>query len=170
MTLRELKSGDLFYFEGDNHAKQPLEYCCSPTQSSSTPKPPKKLPDVGKIEYMGFKLSKFQGTNVGYGGVTHKIDSKGRPISGIFDSSKHSLRESTRKVSGVETEYPDGGSKVHSSLKAAIKYIHQWHGVEDTVRSVKNRFQFTRQPIPDCYLTKIDKASESLAALGLCSQ
>jgi hypothetical protein len=93
-------------------------------------KPPKSLPDEGKVEYMGFKLSKFEGTNVGYGGVTHKIDSKGKIVSGLFDASKHQLQEATRKTSGVETEYPDGGSKVHSSLKAAIKYIHQWHGVE----------------------------------------
>ena len=95
--------------------------------------PPKTLPAEGKVEYMGFKLSKFEGTNVGYGGATHTIDTRkyhmGKIVSGTFDASKHQLHESTRKVSGVETEYPDGGSKIHPSLKAAIKYIHQWHGI-----------------------------------------
>jgi hypothetical protein len=93
--------------------------------------PPRSLPEEGQVEYMGFLLSKYQGTNVGYGGTTHKIDSRGKTVSGPFDASKHSLRQSTRKVSGVSVvNMEDNYERVMSSLREAIKFIHQYNGIE----------------------------------------
>ena len=93
--------------------------------------PPRSLPEEGQVEYMGFLLSKYQGTNVGYGGTTHKIDSRGKTVSGPFDASKHSLRQSTRKVSGVSVvNMEDQYERVMPSLREAIKFIHQYNGIE----------------------------------------
>ena len=93
--------------------------------------PPKSLPNEGQVEYMGFLLSKCRGTNVGYGGITHKVDSRGKIVGGPFDASKHHLRQSTRKESGVSVvSMEDQYERFMPTLKAAIKFIHQWHGLE----------------------------------------
>jgi hypothetical protein len=81
--------------------------------------PPKNLPAEGKgsVEYKGFKLSKFSGTNVGYAPERH-------------NRQTHKFTQRTRQVAGVTSIDPEGTERNHNSLKEAIAYIHSYHGEE----------------------------------------
>ena len=66
------------------------------------------------LDYRGFRIEPFEGTNVGY-------------APEVYNRSEHTFRSRTRKVSGYEIFYPDtDGSKILPSLKAAKEYIDRY--------------------------------------------
>lgn len=80
------------------------------TQVTVVLKPPKSLPDTGQVEYRGFKLAQFEGTQVG-----HKTQGGGLKKQLGFDTS--------RKVTGVMLTEPNGYERHFDTLKKAVKWI-----------------------------------------------
>jgi hypothetical protein len=79
-------------------------------------KRPRSIPDGGSVEYRGFVLSRFAGTQMGH-----------KTAAGLKASVGIGTR---RKVTGVSAVDPDGYERVFDTLREALDRIDRhWDGV-----------------------------------------
>ena len=79
---------------------------------------PKSIPSEGSVEYMGFRLERYEGISVGHsttgGGLLKQL--------GIGTK---------KKISGVlSTNLEDSYERYHPTLRKAIEFIHTYNGIE----------------------------------------